>query len=151
MNQTKLAAIAIATVLTISTPSFATDHQVQMLNKDSQGRAMQFEPAFLKIAVGDTVTFVPTDKGHNSESIPDLAPAGAEPWKGKMSEQITVTFDQEGFYGFKCLPHFGMGMVGLIQVGDSPTAPDMSKVKMPGKPQQRMMELMSEAGVAPAN
>jgi len=30
---------------------------------------MVFEPALLKNAPGDTVTFVPTDKSHNAESI----------------------------------------------------------------------------------
>lgn len=45
--------------------AFAADHQVLMLNKDSEGRPMQFEPAFLKVALGDTVTFVATDKTHN--------------------------------------------------------------------------------------
>ena len=30
--------------------AFAADHQVQMLNKDSEGRPMQFEPAFLKVS-----------------------------------------------------------------------------------------------------
>ena len=87
-----------------------------MLNKSSEGVVMQFEPAFLKIAPGDTVTFLPTDKGHNSESILDIAPEGAEPWKGKINEQITVTFAQEGLYGYKCQPHFGLGMVGLTGV-----------------------------------
>jgi plastocyanin len=44
----------------MSVPALAADHQVQMSNKDSEGRAMQFEPAFLKVAPGDTVTFVVT-------------------------------------------------------------------------------------------
>ena len=55
--------------LMLAVPALAEDHQVQMLNKDSEGRAMQFEPAFLKIAPGDTVTFIAATKGHNSESI----------------------------------------------------------------------------------
>jgi hypothetical protein len=29
-----------------------------------------------------------------------------------------VTLTQEGVYGYKCLPHYGLGMVGLIVVGD---------------------------------
>jgi plastocyanin len=56
------------------TSGLAADHQVKMVNKDSEGRVMQFEPAFLKIAPGDTVTFVATDKGHDSESIKDGIP-----------------------------------------------------------------------------
>ena len=131
-------------------PAVAEDHQVQMLNKDSEGRAMQFEPAFLKIAPGDTVTFVPTDKGHNSESIPALMPEGAEPWKGKINQEITVTFDAEGFYAYKCLPHLGLGMVGLIQVGDAPVALDEAEVeKLPQRAEDRLLELIAEAA-APA-
>jgi len=54
----------------------AVDHQVQMLNKGTDG-AMVFEPDFIKIAPGDTVTFVPTDKSHNVETFKGLIPDGA--------------------------------------------------------------------------
>jgi len=132
--------------LLLTAPVFAEDHQIQMLNKDSEGRAMQFEPAFLKIAPGDTVTFVATSKGHNSESILTLMPEGAEPWKGKINQEITVTFDTEGFYAYKCQPHLALGMVGLIQVGDAPAALDQAEVeKLPPRSEERMLELMAEA------
>lgn len=130
-------------------PAIAEDHQVQMLNKDAEGRVMQFEPAFLKIAPGDTVTFLATDKGHNSESIPTLMPEGAEPWKGKINEEITVAFDVEGFYAYKCQPHLGLGMVGLIQVGDAPAALDEAEVaKLPQRAEDRLLELIAEAGAS---
>lgn len=132
--------------LMCAAPAFAADHQVQMLNKDSEGRAMQFEPAFLKIAPGDTVTFIATNKGHNSESILTLMPEGAEPWKGKINEEITVTFDTEGFYAYKCQPHLGLGMVGLIQVGDEPAALDQTEVeKLPQRAEDHLIELIAEA------
>ncbi|MFD2647669.1 pseudoazurin [Devosia albogilva] len=135
----------IATTL-LAVPAWAADHQVQMLNKDSEGRPMQFEPAFLKIAPGDTVTFVATDKGHNSESILNMIPEGGETWKGKINEEITVTFTQEGFYAYKCQPHVGLGMVGLIQVGDNPPALATEEVeKLPGRSKDRMAELIAEA------
>ena len=73
---------------------------------------MVFEPAFVKIAPGDTVKFVSTDKGHNAESIKGMLPEGAAPFVGKNNEDIAVKFEQEGVYGIKCLPHYGMGMVG---------------------------------------
>lgn len=44
----------------------------------------------------------------------------AAPHKGKMNEKITATFDVVGAYGVKCAPHVGMGMVGLLVVGDAP-------------------------------
>src|SRR4051812_4169111 len=146
--------LAAATLITAGswTGAFAADHQVQMLNKDSAGRAMQFEPAFLKIAPGDTVTFVPADKGHNSESIPNVIPEGAAVWKGKINKEVTVTFSKEGFYGYKCTPHFAMGMVGLIRVGEKLAGLDkIAAEKFPGKAKARMAELVTEAsGAAPA-
>lgn len=140
-------AIALAAMLAVPmSAAWAADHQVLMLNKDSEGRTMQFEPAFLKVAPGDTVTFVPQDKTHNSESIAKALPEGAKGWKGKINEELSVTFDVEGFYGYKCLPHAGMGMVGLIQVGE-PGAPDPAIAStVPGKGKARMQELIAQAG-----
>jgi len=48
-------------------------HTVKMLNQGSTG-VMVFEPAVLKINVGDTVTFEATDAAHNSASIPGMLP-----------------------------------------------------------------------------
>lgn len=95
----------------------AANVEVHMLNKGEAG-TMVFEPALVKIQPGDTVTFVPVDKGHNAETIAGMIPEGAEPFKGKINEEITVTFDQPGIYGVKCSPHFAMGMVAMIAVGD---------------------------------
>lgn len=38
---------------------------------------MVFEPALVKIAPGDTVKLVSTDKGHNAETIKGILPKGA--------------------------------------------------------------------------
>jgi pseudoazurin len=131
--------------LMLAVPALAEDHQVQMLNKDSEGRAMQFEPAFLKIAPGDTVTFIAATKGHNSESILTLMPEAAEPWKGKINEEISVTFDTEGFFAYKCQPHFALGMVGLIQVGDNPPPLAQAEIdKLPRRAADRLTELIAE-------
>lgn len=97
--------------------------EVRMLNK-SGTETMVFEPAFVKVAVGDTVRFVSEDKGHNAESIKGMMPAGAEPFKGKISKDVEVTFDTEGLYGVECKPHFAMGMVMTVAVGDVAAAPD---------------------------
>lgn len=153
-----LSALAVAAVLSTLTWSgaWAADHEVRMLNKGPEGQPMQFDPAFLKIAPGDSVTFVATDKGHNSETILGMIPDKAETWKGKMNEEIKVTFDVEGIYGVKCMPHFGLGMVGLIQVGDSTENLNAAQTaKLPGKAKTRMAELMAQVGsgapAAPAN
>ena len=140
------AVLGLAAILALPTAGMAADHQVLMVNKDSEGVLMQFEPAFLKVAPGDTVTFVPQDKGHNSEALADKIPEGAEAWKGKINEEITVTLDTEGYYAYRCLPHFALGMVGLIEVGD-PGAPDAVALtdKLPGKAKTRMEQLIAQA------
>ena len=92
-------------------------YTVKMLNQGASG-VMVFEPAFLKINVGDTVTFQSTDAAHNSASIPGMIPSGASPWNGQLSRDISVTFEIPGVYGYQCTPHAMMAMVGVIQVGD---------------------------------
>jgi len=124
--------------------AYAADHVVQMLNKGAKG-AMVFEPNFIKAAPGDTVTFVPTDKSHDAESIKGMIPAGAEPFKGKLSQEIQVTLTAEGVYGVKCSPHYGMGMVALIVVGNPTNAAEAATVKHPGKAKQAFADLLAEA------
>ncbi|ARM92188.1 UNVERIFIED_ORG: pseudoazurin [Rhizobium aethiopicum] len=129
---------ATAALIASAMPSMAADHQVQMLNKGTDG-AMVFEPSFLKIAPGDTVTFIPTDKSHNVETFKGLIPDGAPEFKSKPSEQYQAKFDVPGAYVLKCTPHVGMGMVTLIEVGDSPANLDAIKTaKVPNMVRKRL-------------
>lgn len=123
------------------------DHQVMMLNKGKKG-VMVYEPDFIVAAPGDTVTFVPTDKSHNAESIKGMIPDGAAAFKGKMNEQITVTVDQEGVYGVKCTPHYGMGMVALIVVGKPVNLEQAKAVKQTGKAKKVFEELLAQVPTA---
>lgn len=131
-------AAAAAVLAFAAAPAWAANFEVQMLNKGEAG-AMVFEPALVNVAVGDTVTFLPTDKGHNAETIKDMLPEGAEPFKGVMGKEVVVTFTVPGAYGIKCAPHYAMGMVGLVVVGDAPANLDAVKaVKNPKKAQERL-------------
>jgi pseudoazurin len=56
-----------------------------------------------------------------------MTPAGGSSWDGKMNEEVSVKFDVEGIYGYKCTPHYILGMVGLIVVGDSNVNKDQAK------------------------
>ena len=51
-------------------------------------------------------------------------PEGAEGFAGKINEEIEIVLDVEGLYGVKCKPHFNMGMVMTIAVGDVAQTPD---------------------------
>ncbi|WP_173512488.1 pseudoazurin [Sinorhizobium psoraleae] len=136
MMKKSLGLAALAMLAT--TPALAADFEVHMLNKGKDG-VMVFEPASLKVAAGDTVTFVPTDKGHNVETIKGMLPDGAEALKSKVNENYKVTFTTPGVYGVKCTPHYGMGMVGVVQVGENPANLDAARgAKNPKKAQERL-------------
>jgi len=138
---------AAAAILALALPAAAADFEVHMLNKGAEG-AMVFEPAFVKVAPGDTVTFIPTNKGHNVETIKDMIPEGAQAFKSKMNEHYKVTFDKPGAYGVKCMPHVGMGMVGLVVVGDAPANIDAVRAgKLPKKARERLDAAIAAAGL----
>jgi pseudoazurin len=50
-----------------------------------------------------------------------------------MDEEITITFDKEGIYGVRCKPHYGMGMVAMIVVGNPVNEQQARAVVHPGK------------------
>ncbi len=110
------AALSVCAILSTAAPAaWAADHVVKMLNNGKAG-AMVFEPAYLKVAVGDVVTFSPVEKAaHNSASL--LTPSGAAAWKGVADTEVKVRIDKEGVYLYACEPHKVMGMVGVIQAG----------------------------------
>jgi pseudoazurin len=132
----KAVMLATAAVLfALTGAASAAEVEVKMLNKGADGAAMVFEPALVTVQPGDTVKFVSVDKGHSVESIKGMLPADAAPFAGKMSQDLTVTFDKPGLYGIKCAPHYGMGMVGLVVVGTGAPAnlAEAKAVTQPGK------------------
>ncbi len=146
MTKLRMLTMVAAGALLFALPVKAAEFEVKMLNKGSDKQAMVFEPAFIKIQPGDTVHFVPTEKGHDAETIPGFLPQDAKPFKGKMSEAVTVTFDVPGLYGYRCLPHFGMGMIGLVEVGDNTANLDAARqVKLPPLAAKRMAVLLEQA------
>jgi len=138
--------LGVVSAVLLSISAQAAEFEVKMLNKGSDGQVMMFEPAFLRVQPGDTVRFIPTDKGHDAETIPGMLPDGAQPFKGKLSEELKVTFQTPGLYGYRCLPHFGMGMVGLIAVGNAaPNLDAVRQVKIPPAPAKRMAALLDQS------
>ena len=118
--------LIIFTFLFFNLDIVSADHEVKMLNQGPTG-VMVFEPAVLKINIGDTVTFKSVDAAHNSASIPGMIPAGASTWNGQLSQDLTVSFDVAGIYGYQCTPHSMMAMVGVIEVGNDQS--NMNEVK----------------------
>jgi len=139
---TKLIAVSFATLLLVPA-ALAEDHEVKMLNKGVEA-VMVFEPAFVKAVVGDTVTFITVDEGHNVENIKDMLPAGVEQFKSKIGKDYVLTLTAEGLYGVKCTPHYVMGMVALIQAGAPLNKKAVVSAKLLGKAKPRFEPLAAQ-------
>ncbi len=117
-------ALFLASGLLIASGAFAADHVIQELNNGPDG-AFIFSPSYILVQPGDTVTFQPTDQGHNSEAV--FLPAGATSWKSDISQPLTVTLTKPGVYIYQCSPHNLFGMMGVIVVGSAVNAADAKK------------------------
>ena len=92
--------------------------------------------------VGDTITWVPTTKGHNVEMI---ASPNDMKLKSKNGKEVQVTFDAPGIYYYWCTPHKGMGMIGLVVVGgDTSNKDQIAKAKAMGKSKKKLKKLLGE-------
>ena len=126
----------------------AAEFDVSMLNKSSTGKErMVFEPSILDIQVGDTVNWLATNKGHNVEFIKGAVPEGVGKFKSSLGRDISFTFTEPGVYVYKCTPHFGMGMIGIVVVGDDRSNLEAAKdVRYPGKSKSRAAEMFDSLG-----
>ncbi|MDA9971432.1 pseudoazurin [Gammaproteobacteria bacterium] len=104
--------------------SEGSEHIVKMLNS-GEGGQMIFEPAVLKVSLGDTIHFKATDAAHNSVSMDGMIPSGGADWAGKLSQDISIVLDTEGVYVYQCDPHVMMAMIGVIQVGEAVNLEDI--------------------------
>jgi pseudoazurin len=112
-----------------------TVHEVQMLTRDPDGSGLQvFKPRLITAAVGDTVKFVPTDPTHQSSSIEEMIPAGVEGWEGEINKEVSYVLPTPGVYGYKCIPHYAAGMVGMIVVEGEGMADNLEEAKAVSHP-----------------
>jgi pseudoazurin len=137
MFHTFIASAAVTVALAFGGIASAETFEVMMLNKGSDGERMVFEPAFVQAAPGDTIRFIPTDKSHNAETNKGMIPEGAEGFSGKINETFEVTLDVPGVYGVICKPHFAMGMVMTIAVGDVDAPDNFLEGRVPAKAKTR--------------
>jgi len=131
----------VAVLAALTAPAFAADTTVEMLNKRDDGAKMVYSEDITRIDVGDTITWVPTSKGHNVEFI-----AGPDGWKApkksKLNKEVEITFDTPGVYLYQCSPHKSMGMIAIVVVGDGDN--DISKAKVKGKSKKKLKALLKE-------
>lgn len=103
----------------ISSIALAEEHTVS-------ATATAFDPVALKIAPGDKVKWS-NMSGHNTNFEEGNIPEGVKPFKSQLGEDVSKTFNEEGVYLYKCDPHFAMGMVGAIIVGEPKNMAEVEK------------------------
>ena len=108
----------------------------------------QFDTFSIEVAnigVGDTVEWLPKNKGHNVEFLagPDMADL---PPKSNMNEFHSVRFEKQGVYLYGCTPHLNMGMLGLIVVGnDLRNIDEIGNTNLPNVAKSVLMSLIRDA------
>ena len=136
----------ILTVIILLYPivSHSADITVEMLNKRADGQIMVYSEDISRIDVGDTITWVPTTKGHNVEFL--AGPDGWEaPKRSKMNKEYSYKFEIPGIYFYQCTPHKGMGMIALVVVGGDTSNKDaIAKVKVVAKAKKKLPQLIEE-------
>ena len=134
--------LALAAAMLMSAPALAADMTIEMLNKDADGNKMVYSEEIARVDVGDTITWVPTTKGHNVEMI---ASPNDMKFKSKNGKEAKITFEDPGLYLYWCTPHKGMGMIGLVVVGgDTSNADTVAKAKVKGKSKKKLKKLLGE-------
>ncbi|MEF8915709.1 plastocyanin/azurin family copper-binding protein [Natronomonas sp.] len=107
---------------------------VEALSLDSDQGAGQFvfSPAVVWVEAGATVTFEDVSGSHSATAYhsgndkPGRTPPDADPFdSGVMNEgdSFEHTFSEFGVHNYFCSPHEGLGMVGLVIVGESMGGP----------------------------
>tara|TARA_B100000963_G_scaffold170473_1_gene148324 strand:- start:241 stop:666 length:426 start_codon:yes stop_codon:yes gene_type:complete len=134
----------LITFLLFNLNSFAAEITVEMLNKRGDGQMMVYSEDISRINIGDTITWIPTTKGHNVEFL--VGPNGWEiPKKSKINKEYSYTFDIPGIYFYQCTPHKVMGMIAIVVVGnDTSNVDKISNVKVFGKGKKKLSDILEQ-------
>ena len=134
---------ALIVAVFMSVPTFAADITIEMLNKAPEGKERNiYSTEIARVNVGDTITWLPTNKGHNIEMV---ASPNNMKLKSKNNKKVQITFKDPGIYYYWCTPHKGMGMIGLVVVGgDTSNKDQIAKAKAIGKSKNKLKKLLSE-------
>ena len=134
----------LITLLFLQNESISATYDVDMLNKRDDGEKMVYSTDVLYVNLNDTVTWLPTTKGHNVEFIeaPESADLPKKP--SKVNKEFSYTFNEPGIYLYQCSPHKSMGMIALVVVDENLSNIDnIASTRVVGKSKKKLKELLS--------
>lgn len=137
---------ALVASLAAAQAASAAEVVVEMLNRDKATNATNvYKPALVKVAKGDTVKWVATNPGHNVAFVSGGVPAGVALFSSGFTKEVKYKFDKPGIYVYKCTPHLGLGMVGIVWVGNDKSNLDAAKkAYVPPLAKKRLEPLFAE-------
>lgn len=77
---------------------------------------VKFEPLVAYVQPGESVSWTSME-AHNVETLNTMIPEGGIEFNSPIGENVTETFDTAGIYVYKCTPHWGARMGGVVVVG----------------------------------
>ena len=131
---------------------------VEALSLDSDQGAGQnvFSPAVVWVEEGATVTWEIASGSHSATSYhPDTDAVLRIPEDADSFDSGTIssgtfehTFETPGVYNYYCRPHRGLGMVGLVIVGEASTGPGTAPIEdLDSSEGNGLVEVLELAGV----
>lgn len=83
-----------------------------------------FDPITMFVDAGQTIYFRKMS-GHNFETLDGFVPEGQEKIYTDLGKDVELVFDVPGIIVYKCTPHWGAVMGGILVVGDPPNLKDL--------------------------
>ena len=99
----------LTTVVLFGAQANAEEHTINAVG-------VKFDPIFIYIEPGDTIHWEGMT-GHNIETIDAMVPEGQEKINTELGANVSAVFETEGLVVYKCTPHWGARMGGIIVVG----------------------------------
>ena len=106
-----------AVILLSYSQGFGAETVIEMLNQQGS-EMMVFSKKFIHIEPGDSVLWKATDKTHSVAFVKDGIPKGVPLFRSPFNEDARFVFNVPGIYVYKCVGHYGMGMIGMVVVGN---------------------------------
>lgn len=133
----------------LASPSLAADFvvdQVTDIGASAASGMFRFSPELLRIAPGDTVTFLNSRGSHTVRTQQGLWPEDAAPIDIRGQSRTTVTFESPGLYGIACGRHGRYGMAMIVAVGAvdaGSVAPIIDELDAPDRARETFRDLLA--------
>src|SRR5215212_1315019 len=129
----QLATLSLVALLVFAPSAWAQGQEVTVRMEDNF-----FDPANITVEPGTTVTWVQSGNNpHTTTSYDGLWDSGMI--EGGSGGTFSFTFEEPGTYGYYCIPHEALGMVGTVTVagggaGDSASGGAQAQLADTGGP-----------------